>query len=86
MLTVGSLFSGCLGLDLGLEATGLYRIAWACESDDACRRVIGRRRPHLTVYPDVREVAQTGAVGVDVIVGGFPDPARTSPTPAKGWG
>ena len=52
--TVGSLFSGCLGLDLGLEQAG-WRTAWACENDEACTRVINRRRPGLPVYPDVRD-------------------------------
>lgn len=51
-MQVGSLFSGCLGLDLGLEAAG-WEIAWACENDKACRRVISRRRPELLVFDDV---------------------------------
>ena len=68
--TVGSLFSGCMGLDLGLEAAG-WEIAWACENDPACRRVISRHKPHLTVVPDVREVDEC-LPHVDVLAGGFP--------------
>lgn len=73
-MTVGSLFTGCMGLDLGLEAAGL-EIAWACESDAACRRVIGRHYPDLPVYEDVRMfegVAAEEVPRVDVIAGGFP--------------
>jgi DNA (cytosine-5)-methyltransferase 1 len=74
-MTVGSLFSGCMGLDLGLEAAG-FEIAWACESDQACRRVIARHYPDLPIYEDVRMFSE--GVGleevprVDVIAGGFP--------------
>lgn len=73
-LRVGSLFSGCLGLDLGLELAG-YEISWACESDKACRRLIAHHRPDLHVYEDVRmfeEVRPEEVPPVDVIAGGFP--------------
>lgn len=73
-LRVGSLFSGCLGLDLGLELAGC-EIAWACESSAHCRRVIARHRPDLYVYEDVRmfeEVRPQEVPAVDVIAGGFP--------------
>lgn len=73
-LRVGSLFSGCLGFDLGLEAAD-FEIAWACESDPACRRVITHHRPDLPIYEDVRmfEGVQAEEVPrVDVIAGGFP--------------
>jgi len=67
---VGSLFSGCGGLDLGLEAAG-FEIAWAAEIDPACRRVLARRRPGLDVLEDVRHV-DDWLPEVDVLAGGFP--------------
>jgi DNA (cytosine-5)-methyltransferase 1 len=70
VLTVGSLFTGCMGLDLGLEATGAFRVVWACESDKACRRIIARHRPELDVVDDVRTLDFVDLV--DVLVGGFP--------------
>ncbi len=70
MLSVGSLFTGCGGLDLGLEQTGLYRIAWACENDPACRRVLAHHYPEIPVHDDVRTLYGYGPV--DVLVGGFP--------------
>jgi DNA (cytosine-5)-methyltransferase 1 len=70
VLAVGSLFTGCMGLDLGLEATGRFRVAWACESDAACRRIIARHRPDLVVHDDVRTLDFVDPV--DGLVGGFP--------------
>jgi len=39
MLTVGSLFSGIGGLDLGLERAGM-KVKWMCEIDPYCRKVL----------------------------------------------
>lgn len=69
-LTVGSLFTGIGGLDLGLERAGM-RVAWQCDADDKCRDLLGQRWPGVPVYDDVRTV--DGRVArVDVLCGGFP--------------
>lgn len=74
-LRVGSLFTGCMGLDLGLEAAG-FETVWACEADEPCRRVIKRHRPDLPIYQDVRMFSEGVGIDevprVDVIAGGFP--------------
>jgi DNA (cytosine-5)-methyltransferase 1 len=71
MLTVGSLFSGIGGFDLGLERAGM-RVLWQCESEPFCRAVLARHWPHVPCFDDVRELRATQAASVDVLAGGFP--------------
>jgi DNA (cytosine-5)-methyltransferase 1 len=71
VLSVGSLFSGIGGFDLGLERAGM-RVAWQCEADEFCRRVLTRHWPDVPCYPDVRELRADDVGRVDVLCGGFP--------------
>lgn len=70
--TVGSLFSGIGGLDLGLERAGLGPVLWQAESDPYCRRVLARHWPEAKRYADVRNIRRGRVPEVDVVAGGFP--------------
>lgn len=71
MLSVGSLFSGIGGFDLGLERAGM-RTAWFCESEPFCQRVLAKHWPSVPCYPDVRELRGDSVAAVEVLCGGFP--------------
>lgn len=70
-LTIGSLFSGIGGIELGLERAGLGPVLWQAETDPFCRSVLQRRWPHATRFHDVRAVDQHAA-RPDILCGGFP--------------
>lgn len=69
--TVGSLFSGIGGIDLGLERAG-FRIAAQVEIDDYCRRVLAKHWPGVPRFADIREVTGDDIGDVDLLAGGFP--------------
>ncbi|MFV2030494.1 DNA cytosine methyltransferase [Neisseria sp. S1] len=68
--TVGSLFAGIGGFDLGFEQAG-FKTDWQVEIADVPRAVLADRFPHAKQFTDVRtclpELWRT-----DVIIGGFP--------------
>lgn len=70
-MTIGSLFSGVGGLELGLERAGLGPVLWQAEIDPFCRSVLAKHWPEARRYEDVRAVDES-AERVDVICGGFP--------------
>ena len=67
--TVGSLFAGIGGFDLGFERAG-FQIRFQVEIDEYCRKVLEKHWPDVRRYGDIRTV--TSLPYVDVICGGFP--------------
>ena len=74
MPTMGSLFSGIGGLDLGLERafSGELQTIWQVEEKEFCQAVLERHWPHAKRYNDVRTVGAHILEPVDVLCGGFP--------------
>jgi DNA (cytosine-5)-methyltransferase 1 len=70
--TVGSLFSGIGGLELGLERTGRFTVVWQVEINDYCQQVLRQRWPHVTRFRDVCTVDKDDLIPVDLLCGGFP--------------
>lgn len=75
-----SFFSGALGLDLGLEASGFEPLL-ACEVNKHCIATIKKNKPDLPVIGDIRDYTATEILDiaginktdtVDLIVGGPP--------------
>lgn len=70
-LTVGSLFSGIGGLDLGLERAGM-RVIWQSEIDDYASRVLKKHWPEVPNYGDIKTIDWGTVEPPDVICGGYP--------------
>ncbi|OUC14909.1 MAG: modification methylase SinI [Alkalinema sp. CACIAM 70d] len=88
-----SFFSGCMGLDLGLEREGI-QVLLACEIDAAARKTIEINRPDMALIGDIRdysaaEIREKAGLGpndeIDVIVGGPPCQAFSSAGKRQGF-
>jgi DNA (cytosine-5)-methyltransferase 1 len=72
-LTVGSLFSGIGGFELGLERTGGFKTVWQCEIDPFCLKVLEKHWPGVKRFADIKKMGIGEEIPyVDVICGGFP--------------
>ncbi|MCU1740019.1 MULTISPECIES: DNA cytosine methyltransferase [unclassified Pseudomonas] len=69
--TLGSLFAGIGGFDVGFENAG-YRTAWQVELNPVNRAVLADRFPHARQFEDVRQCGAHNLCPVDVLTGGFP--------------
>jgi DNA (cytosine-5)-methyltransferase 1 len=71
MLTVGSLFSGIGGLDLGLERAGM-EIIWQSEIDPYPSQILAKHWPKVPNYGDIKRIEWANLVRPNVICGGYP--------------
>jgi len=70
-LTVGSLFSGIGGLDLGLERAGM-RVIWQSEIDPYACKVLSKHWPEVVNHGNIKEINWQEVERPDVICGGYP--------------
>ena len=70
-LTVGSLFSGIGGLDLGLERAGM-RVIWQSEIDPYASRVLAKHWPTVPNLGDITKVDWDHVERPDLVCGGYP--------------
>lgn len=71
MITVGSLFSGIGGLELGLEQEGIGTTIWQAEADPFCRRILSEHWPEIPIYDNVELIDET-TERPTILIGGFP--------------
>jgi DNA (cytosine-5)-methyltransferase 1 len=71
-MTIGALFAGIGGLELGLERAGLGPVSRHVEIDPTARAVLARHWPEARAFSDVRTVRPEDLGAVDLICGGFP--------------
>jgi DNA (cytosine-5)-methyltransferase 1 len=70
-LTVGSLFSGIGGLDLGLERAG-HKVVWQSEIDPFACKVLKKHWPKVVNHGDIKRIDWATVEPVDIICGGYP--------------
>ena len=70
-LTVGSLFSGIGGLDLGLERAGMS-VIWQSEIDPYASKVLKKHWPEVINYGDIKKIKWADVVRPDILCGGYP--------------
>ena len=71
-LTIGSLFAGIGGLELGLERAG-FEVSWQVEINEYARRVLAKHWPDVRRHDDIRTFPpREGSWEVSGICAGFP--------------
>ena len=70
-LTVGSLFSGIGGLDLGLERAGM-QVIWQSEIDPYACKVLSKHWPEVVNHGDIKKINWEEIEKPNVICGGYP--------------
>ncbi len=72
MITVGSLFSGIGGIELGLQQAGGFETKWFVEKDKYAQAILRKHWPSKTIYSDITQVQWEKVQEVDVLTEGFP--------------
>ena len=65
-MSVGSLFSGIGGFELGFENTGYFETLWQVENDKYATSVLKKHWPNVEMHDDVRTWPKKTTQPVDV--------------------
>ncbi len=85
MITIGSLFSGIGGFELGLErAIPNSKVIWQCEQDRFCRSILQKHWHGVKIYEDITKMDTQEVQRPDILCGGFP--CQDISTAGKGAG
>lgn len=71
-ITIGSLFAGIGGFELGFESTGRFETLWQVERDKYASRVLAKHWPDVQRHDDVCTWPNETTKPVDVLLAGFP--------------
>ena len=71
MFTVGGLFSGIGGIELGFEKAG-FKILWSNENDENCNKTYKNNFNHKLYTQSINDINFRKVKPVDLLVGGFP--------------
>lgn len=74
MITLGSMFAGIGGLELGFESTGRFETKWQVEINDYANQVLSKHWPSVARWKNVKTFPPRPVSDwqCDVIAGGFP--------------
>ena len=78
-LTVGSLFTGIGGADLGFQRSG-FKTIWMCERDKHCQKLLRDKFRGVAIYNDVNDllIPKLKIPFVNVLIGGDPCPHHSN--------
>jgi len=72
-LTLGSLFSGIGGFELGFQnASNIFKLAWQIENDPFCISILEKHYPNTQKYTDIKEVDINELERPNIICAGMP--------------
>tara|TARA_R110000772_G_scaffold181707_2_gene293025 strand:- start:5461 stop:6264 length:804 start_codon:yes stop_codon:yes gene_type:complete len=72
-ITIGSLFAGIGGFELGIErAIPNSKTIWQVEQNTFCQSILSKHWPKAKIYDDVRDITVNNVEPVDILIGGFP--------------
>src|SRR5690625_5389341 len=72
MYTVGGLFSGVGGIELGFERTGKFDILWANENDKYACKTYRNNHNHTLYEKSIYNLTAKELRPVDILTAGFP--------------